>query len=284
MRAFVIPNLNKKNGLACTRNVCAALAECGITPCIEDVNQNSFTGVGAQFAGFDPLMNTCDFVITVGGDGTLLHAAKKAAFCGKPVIGINVGRLGFMTMLEPTELSLLRRLADGEYEIEERMMLDIVKTSDSTQAHYHALNDAVISKGAHSKIIDLSLCCNDNPVSCYRADGIILSTPTGSTAYSMSAGGPVISPCIESIVMTPICAHSLVSRTILFAPDDVVSVCGCYDNGEFEAYLTVDGEDAVPIGPGDTVLAKKSKTSVKFLRLDDRDFFNVFNKKIMLRS
>ncbi len=285
MKAFVIPNLDKPNGLSCTRDVCAELNNCGITPCMDVVNQNDFTDVCSCYATFDQLIQTCDFVITVGGDGTLLHAAKKAAFNSKPVLGINVGRLGFMTMLEPGELSLLNRLASGMYRIENRMMLDITKISQngSTQ-QFHALNDAVISKGAKSNIIDLKLYCNDCLVSSYRADGIILATPTGSTAYSMSAGGPVISPCIESIIMTPICPHSLLSRTMLFAPNDVIMVTGCYDNGEFDADMNIDGEIVVPILPGDKIIAKRSDISAGLLRLDDRSFFGVFNKKIMLRS
>lgn len=285
MKAFVIPNLNKRSGLSCTRDVCAELSRCGITPCMEDCAQNEFADVCSYFAPFDHLIQECDVVITVGGDGTLLHAAKMAAFNSKPIIGVNVGRLGFMTMLEPAELSLLNQLALGTYQTETRMMLKITKVSnDGTIQQYHALNDAVISKGASSNIIDLKLYCNDILVSSYRADGIILSTPTGSTAYSMSAGGPVISPCIESIVMTPICPHSLLSRTMLFAPDDVIKVSGCYDNGHFNADMNIDGEIVVPIQPGDVVTVQRSDITAEFIRLDDKSFFSVFNKKILLRS
>ncbi len=285
MKAFVIPNLNKRSGLSCARDVCAELTRCRITPCMEDCNRNEFADVCSHFAPFDELIQRCDVVITVGGDGTLLHAAKKAAFNGKPIIGVNVGRLGFMTMLEPAELSLLGRLKLGTYQTETRMMLKITRVSqDGDKQQFYALNDAVISKGLSSNIIDLTLYCNDGLVGSYRADGIILATPTGSTAYSMSAGGPVISPCIESIVMTPICPHSLLSRTILFAPTDVITVTGCYDNGEFEADMNIDGEIVVPIQLGDSVVIQRSDISADFIRLDDKSFFSVFNKKILLRS
>lgn len=285
VKAFVVPNLDKPNGLACTREVCVKLAACGILPCMEPDKHEKFAAVCTSFAPFEEQLTACDVVITVGGDGTLLHAAKKAAFAGKPILGINTGRLGFMTMLEPAELHLLDRLAQQPLRTEKRMMLEISQQAPSgnTQRLY-ALNDAVIAKGAHSNIIDLMLCCNGERVSGYRADGIILATPTGSTAYSMSAGGPVISPCVESIIMTPICPHSLLSRTMLFAPNDVITVTGAYENGTFEAYMNIDGETEVPFCPGDSVTVKKAAISAEFIRFDDRSFFSVFNKKILLRT
>ncbi len=285
MRAFVIPNLDKKNGLSCTRDVCRVLKEHGIRPCLEDVNHNYFTDISAYFAPFDRLISDCDYVITVGGDGTLLHAAKQAAFHAKPIVGINVGRLGFMAMLEPAELSLLSRISTKDYEVENRMMLEIIKQSkDGSAQHFHALNDAVISKGSNSNIIDLKLYCNDVLVNSYRADGIILATPTGSTAYSMSAGGPVISPCVESIVMTPICPHSLLSRTMLFAPNDIISVRSCCKNDCFDVDLVIDGEPAISVMPDDVIMIRRSEIAVRFIRLEDKSFFSVFIEKIMLRG
>ncbi len=284
MRAFIIPNLTKKNGISCTQDVCSALNDAGIVPCIESSNFSVFANLAAVFDSFESLISTCDIVITVGGDGTLIHAAKKAAFYQKPVLGVNVGRLGFMTALEPNELSLLACLTQGEYHLESRMMLDIVKHSATGEEHFCALNDAVISKGSKAKIIDISLFCNQKFVSGYRADGIILSSPTGSTAYSMSAGGPVISPAIESIIMTPICPHSLAARTILFSPDDIVTVQGCYDCNDYEIFLTVDGENAIRLDQGDSVSVKKSTTAVQFISFDNRDFFEVLNKKMILRA
>ncbi|SDN35444.1 NAD(+)/NADH kinase [Acetanaerobacterium elongatum] len=284
LKAFLIPNLDKPNSLNCTTEVCRELLKIGVIPCLEDDKQKHFTRIGALFGSFDSIMRGCNFVVTIGGDGTLLHAAKKAAFYGKPVVGVNVGRLGFMSFIEPNNLSVLNRVTNGDYNTENRMMLEIIKQSGNIEQSYYALNDAVISKGIKAQIIDLNVACNDKAVSSYRADGIILSTPTGSTAYNMAAGGPVISPYVECITMTPICAHSLVSRTIIFSPEDVISVTSGKERDGCEVYLTVDGEEAIKIDIEDTIIIKKSSVYVKLLNLEYKDFFEVLNQKVLLRG
>lgn len=284
LKAFLIPNLDKQNSLNCTNEVCKELQKIGIAPCLDDDKRKYFTDIGVLFGSFDSIMQGCDFVVTIGGDGTLLHAAKKAAFYGKPVVGVNVGRLGFMSFIEPNNLSVLSRVTNGEYNTENRMMLEIIKQSGGIEQTYYALNDAVISKGVKAQIIDLNVVCNGKAVSSYRADGVILSTPTGSTAYNMAAGGPVISPYVECITMTPICAHSLVSRTIIFSPEDVLSVTSGKERDGCEIYLTVDGEEAIKIDVGDTIIIKKSSVYVKLLNLEYKDFFEVLNQKVLLRG
>ncbi len=284
LKAFIIPNLDKQNSTECTRQVCKELCRLGIVPCMESDKHDTFTDSCTKFGTFDNLMNTCDFVVTIGGDGTLIHAAKRAAFYSKPVVGVNVGRLGFMSFIEPSRLSVFSKIIGNSYATENRMMLEITKHSESGRQIYYALNDAVISKGAKAQIIDLNVSCNGKGVSSYRADGIILSTPTGSTAYNMAAGGPVISPSLECITMTPICPHSLVSRTIIFSPADVITVSGGQERNGSEIYLTVDGEEAVKVNPGDIVTVKKASLYVKLLNLELKDFFEVLNQKVLLRG
>lgn len=274
MLALLIPNLQRDLDGKTTKQICSKLRSINIEPVV----------VNSTDDGFADAAKACDFAVSVGGDGSIIHSAKKLAPYGKPIIGVNVGRLGFMATLEACDIDMLDKIAQNKYTTENRMMLDVSVTVNGVDHCYRALNDAVISKGAISKIIDLELCCNNRPVGDYRADGIIISTPTGSTAYGLSAGGPIISPQIESISMTPICPHSLMSRTILFAASDVLSVKVGENNFDNEVYLTIDGEDALKLDKKSVVTVQKSKEYAKLLKLKDKDFFEVLNEKMLLRA
>jgi NAD+ kinase len=218
-----------------------------------------------------------DIIITLGGDGTILRVAKQAAFMGIPVLGINVGRLGFMAAIDVDELDCLNMLFSGNYTIEERMMLDI--TTEQSPNTFYALNDAVVSKSAISRIIDIKLESNGRLINNYRADGIIVSTPTGSTAYALSAGGPIIDPVLDSISVTPICPHSLVSRTILFSPSSVIGVStNIFDDRK--SYLTIDGQEAFKLRDKEIVTIRKSDTKASLIRLKDLTFYQALNNKL----
>ena len=179
-------------------------------------------------------------VIAIGGDGTILHIAKHAAVLQKPILGINCGRVGFIANLEPSELSLLSKLFDHSYTVDERMLLEVtVEMNDKTETLY-ALNDVTISKGSVSRMIEIDVKLNGEFINSFRSDGIIISTPTGSTAYALSAGGPVIEPHMKCILLTPICPHSLFSRSILFSDDSTVEVC-VNERCTEDVFVTVDG-------------------------------------------
>lgn len=218
-----------------------------------------------------------DVIIAVGGDGTILHAAMQAVKRQIPVLGVNTGRLGFMAGLEVYELDKLKYIVDGQYEIDSRMMLEI--KTESRSGVYYALNDAVISKGELSRIIDITLECNGREVGNYRADGIIVSTPTGSTAYSLSAGGPIVDPGLESIGITPICPHSLISRTILFEPDSILYIYP-HNIRDKDAYLTVDGINIIKLKEREKVTISRSNLKTKLIKLKDTSFYEVLNKKM----
>lgn len=220
-----------------------------------------------------------DIIIALGGDGTILHVAKTAALSGIPVLGVNIGRLGFLAGIEAGELGDIKRLVGGEYEIDSRMMIEARVLGDSDNQVYYALNDAVISKGSLSRIIDINVYCNDKPAGNYRADGVIISTPTGSTAYSLSAGGPIIDPVLDSIGITPICPHSLVSRTILFAPDSKIRVVSQPGSGR-DCYLTIDGHNDVKLDKDRTVEIVRSSIKAQFVRLRDSSFYEVLFSKL----
>ena len=231
---------------------------------------------------FKKMMADCDIVIAVGGDGTIIHCARHAAAAEKPILGINIGRLGFVAGLETDELDELKNLADGNYTIEDRMMLEVKLENNGIQETHYALNDAVLARGALSRILDLKVNFNDKNVCDYRADGLIIATPTGSTAYSLSAGGPVIDPSISCILLSPICPHSLLTRSVVFGPDARLSVLASssYDS---EMFLTIDGDTSIQITDKQKIEFCRSKQTVRIIKLKDNNFYEVVNEKLAER-
>jgi len=218
-------------------------------------------------------------VVCFGGDGTILHMAKAATRQGVPILGVNMGTLGFMAELESSELSMLRNLADGKYTLDERMMLDVTVHRDRDIIfHDICLNDVVVTKGAVARIVHLNVRCDGIQAMECNGDGVILATPTGSTAYNLSAGGPVVEPEAASILITPICAHDMVSRSIVASDKRVITV-GLVKNTHRSAYLSVDGGKALRINAGDVTTVKKSSLTTKLVRLKDRSFYDVINQK-----
>lgn len=230
------------------------------------------------------LFDECDIAITVGGDGTIIHNAKYAALADKPLIGVNVGRLGFVADVEPDRIDELKRLLTGDYSVQNRMLLEVcVRHCDGKTERYMAVNDAIIARGQLSRIIDITVSYNNSRISTYRTDGLLFSTPTGSTAYSLSAGGPVIFPEMECILLTPVCPHSLISRPVVFDCGAVLSVNVQFpDNAS--VVLTVDGEINIDISDTDVVTIKKHSASLKLLSLHNRNFYQLLNEKLKERE
>lgn len=232
-----------------------------------------------RFCRLDREMPTSDLVICFGGDGTILHMAKAATRAGLPILGINIGTMGFMAELEASELELLKRLADDDYIVDERMMLDVTVTRDRDIIfHDICLNDAVITKGAVARTVYLNVECDGVQAMECSGDGMIIATPTGSTAYSLSAGGPIVEPDAQNILITPICAHDMVSRCIVASDKRVVKV-EVVRNSRRNAFLSVDGGKAVRMNIGDVAIVKTSQLRTKLVRLKDRSFYDVVNSK-----
>lgn len=217
-----------------------------------------------------------ELVIVLGGDGTIMHAARCCAHAGVPVLGVNFGRVGFMAEIEPDELELVGEYIKGNYTVEERMMLRI---KDDGGREYYALNDAVVSNGAISKMITLELYCNDSFVAEYNADGLIIATPTGSTAYSMSAGGPVIDPSIACLLSTPVCSHSLTSRPMVFSPDSKIKIIN-KSRSPVSVYITLDGGENIPLPLGGAVTVERAELVTKLIRIKNEGFYNLLGKKV----
>ena len=220
-----------------------------------------------------------DLVICFGGDGTILHIAKAATRKGIPILGVNIGTMGFMAELENTELDKLRQLAKGDFTLDSRMMLDVtVRRNRDILFHDICLNDAVVTKGAVARIVHLDVRCDGTQVMECGGDGIVVSTPTGSTAYNLSAGGPIVEPEASNILITPICIHDIASRCIVTSDKRTITI-GLSKNARRNAYLSVDGGKAFRLNMGDVVSVQKSRLETKLVRLKDRTFFDVVNTK-----
>lgn len=233
-----------------------------------------------RFKNTQEELKSADMLICFGGDGTILHAAKDANACHVPVLGVNLGSVGFMAELEQGELSMLSRLAAGKYTIESRMMLDVVVRREGKIIYSDlALNDAAVTKGAVARVVDLEVYGDKVLISSFSADGVIISTPTGSTAYSMSAGGPIVEPTAENIIVTPICPHALSARSFVLGRGRLLSV----KLGRMvrkTTYLSVDGGKAFRLNGGDVVEARESKSKTQLVRVTGRTFYEILNHKL----
>jgi NAD+ kinase len=229
------------------------------------------------------MFKEADLLISLGGDGTLLAVARKSAEYDIPVLGFNLGRLGFLTEIEIDEADMaFEAIANGEYTIEKRMMLKVeLKAKDGRDIKYAALNDVAVAKASFARIIHLKAYINDELVNFYPADGLLVSSPTGSTAYSLSAGGPIISPDMECMLLTPICPHSLNIRPIVTDYKSYIKIEIVDKNRD--VLLTVDGQEGTSLFDGDIVTVGRFEHYTKLVRVRHRNFFKVLRTKLTER-
>ena len=279
---ILTPNPYRDKNFQTVRGAMQILKDAGINPrlCLPfEVDRSYDLPKDLHFNRLDRELPNADMVICFGGDGTILHMAKAATRKGIPILGANIGTMGFMAELESTELDKLARIARGDYTLDSRMMLDVTVQRDRDIIfHDICLNDAVVTKGAVARIVHLAVKCEGIQAMECGGDGVIISTPTGSTAYSYSAGGPIVEPEAENIIITPICAHEMGSRSIVASDKRVVTV-EMVQNARRNAYLSVDGGRAVRLNMGDIATIKKSHLTTKLVRLKDRSFYDVVNAK-----
>lgn len=249
----------------------------------ERIARNS-EGVEREYINYIPiekLYSSVELVILLGGDGTILEAARRAVPTGRPMLGINLGRLGYMAELEIDELDLLEKVVNDEFTIDKRMMIkvEIFDKNGTMKYKNFGLNDAVVSNGSVARIIDLQLFEDGTEISTYRADGLIVSTPTGSTAYSMSAGGAIVEPRVACLCVTPICPHSFAAKPMIF-PDsallEIKNVC----QREKSLFVTVDGRSNCEIAYGDTVKITRSEMCAKLVRIKNNGFYGKLRAKM----
>lgn len=279
MKYFVIPNMTRANAYDVTASLLCEIEKIGDEAVIEESVKSSFESLENISFSSESEIAGCDAVISVGGDGSFINAAKKATEYNKPLVCINAGKLAYLACLESNELELLKNISAGNFITEKRMMLDVSIVDKSGKILYHSncINDAVVSRSGVIRIMKLSVSCNGAPLIDYQADGAIVSTPTGSTAYSLSAGGPIVEPEVESILLTPVCPHSVFSRSVVLGGGSDLEIV--HDNSG-EAILSCDGQTAVNIPEGAKVKINRSDKYASFIKIKDETFIDILNKKI----
>jgi NAD+ kinase len=232
-----------------------------------------------NFVPLEELVEKAEVVCVFGGDGTLLYAGRLIGAKSIPIFGINLGSLGFLTEVKVDEMhAAFEGLLAGEYRLEERVLLNVeVARNGSTIAQYLALNDAVINKGALARIIDLEVSVNSQPVLFTRADGLIISTPTGSTAYSLAAGGPILYPTLDAFIIAPICPHALANRPVVIPDRDTVGVCLRHGT---DVMLTVDGQVGMPLQQQDCLSVRRAQSTLKLALPFGSTFFKLLREKL----
>lgn len=279
---ILTPNPYRDKGFQTVRNAIKILREAGVEPkvCLPfDVDRSFELPKDIRFTRLDRELPNADLVICFGGDGTILHMAKAATRKNIPILGVNIGTVGFLAELESSELDQLKRIVSDDFTLDSRMMLDVTVQRDRDIIfHDICLNEVVITKGAIARVTHLAVKCDGVLAMQCGGDGVIVATPTGSTAYSMSAGGPIVEPEASNILITPICAHDIMSRCMVTAGRRVINV-ELVRNSRRNAYLSVDGGKAFRLNMGDVTTIKKSTLEAKLVRLKDRSFYDVINMK-----
>lgn len=281
-RVIVTPNPYRDKNFATVRRAMDILRASGLDVrlCLPfEVDKSYELPRDLRFSRLDRELTNADMVICFGGDGTILHMAKAATRHNLPILGVNIGTMGFMAELESTELDQLSRLSKGDYTLDKRMMLDVsVLQGDKVLFHDLCLNDAVVTKGAIARVVHLSVKCDGVQAMEFGGDGVIVATPTGSTAYSLSAGGPIVEPEANNILVTPICAHDVGSRCMVASEKRVITV-ELTRNARRNAYLSVDGGRALRLNLGDKTVIRKADLTTKLVRLQERSFYDLVNMK-----
>lgn len=286
MIVSVIPNLTREKAADVTAAVCGKLRELGVSARLDASLQNALPPLeGASFVDAERLYRDCDFVVVIGGDGSVIRAAKAAAPYGKNLLGVNAGRLAYLCELDPAELDRLSALVTGGYAVRRRLMLKAEYYLDGElQFTDTCINDVAFARGREIRLVDIRVKANGKVIADYIADGVIFATPTGSTAYSMSAGGPIIEPTVDVISLTPVCPHSLVCRPYIFAADTVFEVTARErDNGE-HVYFTCDGGESRLLPPGGAVKITRAATDALFVSVKPDNFIDILNQKMEIRK
>lgn len=280
IKVGIVPNLTREKAESVTYAVTDMLRQLNIEYIFEPDTEKCF---GDRFIYSDNLYEDADIIIAIGGDGSFIHTAKQCAIAGKPVLCINAGNLAFLAGVEANELELLKSLLNGNYLKDKHMMLKCYLELDGRKEMIgYCLNDIAVARGKTFNVLNLNAYCDDKIVNFYRADGIIVSTPTGSTAYSWSAGGPVIDPALQCIIMTPLCTHSPLNRSMVFNSSSKISITAP-NNPDKDIVISLDGETNIEMPENARVIIEKSDISAEFIRIKSDEFFDVLNRKLTQR-
>ena len=285
-KVILCPNPYRDNDLKVAEQSKRILEEVGLQTviCLPFQQEGTARKTTIPVTPLENEIKSADLLIAFGGDGTILHLAKTVALHDVPVLGINLGSLGFMSELEPNELERLRDLANWDFNVESRMMLDVsVIRNDRAVYNNIALNDAVISKGSIARVVRLETFTEEGRLTRVTGDGVVISTPTGSTGYSMAAGGPIVEPTARNLLLTPICPHSTRADSYVLSPEHVITVEATDANRKF-VYLSVDGGKAFSLRNGDRIHVSQSKYCTKLVRLSKKSFCEILDKKMAMEA
>lgn len=283
MKKIVLcPNPYRDSGLSAAKEADEILRSVGLETvfCLPFRPETGKEDFGVPIRSLQHEMRSADMAIAFGGDGTILHLARTASMRGVPMLGVNLGSLGFMSDLEVAEMPLLKNLAVGKYRSERRMMLDVSVIRDGrTVFTGSALNDAVITKGAVARVVRLQVDAGSEPLGLFSGDGVVVSTPTGSTGYSLSAGGPIVEPTAQNFIISPICAHSVVSKSYVLSAVGTITVTAV-DANRKQTYLSVDGGRTFTLHQDDIVRICRSRYETELIRLTDKSIYQILRMKM----
>lgn len=283
MKTVIIPNLTRKNAFEITCAVMKQLQELQISFFISAELKSVFSDISDEhFVQDEKLIDLCDIVISVGGDGSMIHTAKLAAVKGKRILGVNAGHLAYLCGVDADELQMLKCLVTGEYETEERMLLraDLYENGAFVSGGI-CVNDLVVSRGMNNmSLADIEVRSSGHLIADYIADGVIVSTPTGSTAYSLAAGGPIAEPTLEGMLLTPICPHQLNLRPFIFRADTVLEL-SCGKRRENNVLVaSYDGEPPITLTENSVLKVTKADIKAEFIKIKPINFVDVLNVKM----
>ena len=283
-KVILCPNPYRDAQLRVAREAKRVLDEAGCpnVVCLPFRNQEKIESFGLAIEPLQQELRGADLIVAFGGYGTILHLSKTAAHRDVPVLGVNLGSLGFMAELESKDLARLRDLCNGKYDVESRMMLDVNVLRDGRVIYSNlALNEALIARGNVSRVIRLKISTEQGKLVDIAGDGVIVASPTGSTAYSLSAGGPVVEPTARNFIVSPICAHSVHANAYVLSSERVITV-QTEKNSYKPVLLSVDGGRAFSLRSGDCVEVRRSKFDTKLVRLTKRSFCEILQKKMLM--
>ena len=278
-RILLNPNPSRDIGLECTKRVADFFRENGAEVYLPD-NVEGAEQSGLPIKEFKDAVESADMIVTFGGDGTILHTAVWAAEHDLPILGINIGRIGYMAELEANEIDYLKKVIDGMYVVDERMMLDVAVSREGEVVYSAtALNDVVVLKNGGLRAADMDIYADDMFISHYSGDGVIVATPTGSTAYSLSAGGPIIDPLSRNITITPVCTHALTAKPIVLSFRRIINIVP--QNLQNSAIaVSVDGASGFELRHGDKLTIKISDKVTKLIQVKNTNFYDVLYTKL----
>jgi len=285
MRILLMPNFTKPRTWEVLRELCPRMEAMGMTAVAAGKDRDAMAAVGigpveGAPEGAEKAAATCDLILSIGGDGTMIHSAYYAALAEKPVVGVNLGRLGFLAQIEPEELDrYLLRLQSGSCTREKRYAIQSRFSPGDGDGLPFAINDIVFTRSPDQNLVDFEVLCNGRLIDRYYADGVIFSTPTGSTAYALSAGGPVMDPSLRAIIMVPICPHSMAVRPVVLGVDKTITL-----RSGAQLVAVADGARRVTMAPGTAAIIGSSRLEPEFISFGENEFFEILTAKIKQRG